>query len=323
MSRPLRIIYPDAWYHVMNRGQGRVQIYREQDDYFAFVELLREASAMWKVRIAAYCLMSNHYHLLVQTPGANLSRFMRHINGLYTQYFNRTYKSDGPLFRGRYKSIVVESDSYLLELVRYIHRNPLQGGLVKHLEDYRWSSHRMYISRGNEVNWLHKDYVLSMLDTDKQKRRQAYINFMKKEEEADMISKLYSKGKLPLLLGTKDFIDDIRHRYLSKTKTNIKDTPQLRELFQEKSEVEKAISSAYQVKVEDLFKSQRGNYNEARNVAIYLIRKHTGASLSDIGDRFEMHSYSSVSSVVSRMQQALRRDINLRQRVEKAERLLT
>ena len=143
----------------------------------------------------------------------------------------------------------------------------------------------MYISRGNEVNWLHKDYVLSMLDTDKQKRRQAYINFMKKEEEADMISKLYSKGKLPLLLGTKDFIDDIRHRYLSKTKTNIKDTPQLRELFQEKSEVEKAISSAYQVKVEDLFKSQRGNYNEARNVAIYLIRKHTGASLSDIRDR--------------------------------------
>lgn len=126
-----------------------------------------------------------------------------------------------------------------------------------------------------------------------------------------------------MLLGTKDFIDDIRHRYLSKTKTNIKDTPQLRELFQEKSEVEKAISSAYQVKVEDLFKSQRGNYNEARNVAIYLIRKHTGASLSDIGDRFEMHSYSSVSSVVSRMQQALRRDINLRQRVEKAERLLT
>jgi len=323
MSRPLRIIYPDAWYHVMNRGQSRVQIYREQDDYFAFVELLREASAMWKIRIAAYCLMSNHYHLLVQTPGANLSRFMRHLNGLYTQLFNRTYKSDGPLFRGRYKSIVVESDSYLLELVRYIHRNPLQAGLVKRLEDYRWSSHRIYISRGNEVNWLHKDYVLSMLDIDKQKSRQAYINFMKKEEEADMISTLYSKGKLPLLLGTKDFIDDIRHRYQGKTKTNIKETPQLRELFQEKSEVEKAVSSVYQVKVEDLFKSQRGNYNEARNVAIYLIRKHTGASLSDIGSRFEMHSYSSVSSVVSRMQQALRKNINLRQRLEEAERLLT
>ncbi|MCX5848910.1 MAG: transposase [Deltaproteobacteria bacterium] len=321
MARPLRIIYPDAWYHVMNRGRSRVQIYREQDDYFAFVELLREASAMWKVRIAAYCLMSNHYHLLIQTPGANLSRFMRHLNGIYTQYFNRTYKSDGPLFRGRYKSIVVESDSYLLELVRYIHRNPLQAGLVKRLEDYRWSSHRMYISRGNEINWLHKEYVLSMLEADKQKRRQAYIDFIKKEEEAEMLSKIYNKGKLPLLLGTKEFIDRIRHKY--QDKTNIKDTPQVRELFQEKSKVEKAVSSAYQVKVEDLKKSRRGNYNEARNVAIYLMRKHTGASLSDIGSRFEMRSYSSVSSVVQRMQEALRRNINLRQRVEEAERLLT
>ena len=320
MSRPLRILYPDAWYHVMNRGRSRVQIYRAPEDYFAFVELLREASAMWKVRIAAYCLMSNHYHLLVQTPGANLSRFMRHLNGLYTQYFNRTYKSDGPLFRGRYKSIVVESDSYLLELVRYIHRNPLQAGLVKRLEDYRWSSHRMYISRSNEVNWLHKDYVLSMLEADKQSRRQAYIDFMK-QEAADMISKLYNKGKLPLLLGTKEFINDIRHRYQGRS--NIKDTPQVRELFQEKSRIEKAVISAYQVNREDLLKSRRGNYNEARNVAIYLMRKHTGAALSDIGSRFEMRSYSSVSSVVQRMQEALRRDRNLRQRVEAAERLLT
>ena len=320
MSRPLRILYPDAWYHVMNRGRSRVQIYRAPEDYFAFVELLREASAMWKVRIAAYCLMSNHYHLLVQTPGANLSRFVRHLNGLYTQYFNRTYKSDGPLFRGRYKSIVVESDSYLLELVRYIHRNPLQAGLVKRLEDYRWSSHRMYISRSNEVNWLHKDYVLSMLEADKQSRRQAYIDFMK-QEAADMISKLYNKGKLPLLLGTKEFINDIRHRYQGRS--NIKDTPQVRELFQEKSKVEKAVSSAYQVAVEELLKSRRGNYNEARNVAIYLMRKYTGASLSDIGYRFEMRSYSSVSSVLQRMQQALRRNISLRQRVEEAERLLT
>jgi putative transposase len=321
MARPLRILYPDAWYHVMTRGRSRVQIYREQDDYFKFVELLREASAMWRVRIAAYCLISNHYHLLVQTPGANLSRFMRHLNGLYTQYFNRTYKSDGPLFRGRYKSIVVESDSYLLELVRYIHRNPLQAGLVKRLEDYRWSSHRMYISRSNAVNWLHRDYVLSMLEADKQRRRKAYIDFMKKEEESDMINQLYNKGKLPLLLGTKEFINDIRHRYQGKT--NIKDTPQVRELFQEKSIIEKAVSSAYQVEVEELLKSRRGNYNEARNVAIYLMRKYTGASLSDIGCRFEMSSYSSVSSVLQRMQQALRRNISLRQRVEEAERLLT
>ena len=124
MARPLRIQYPDAWYHVMNRGRNRAKIFYSRADYTAFIELLKDASSLWNIRIAAYCLMSNHYHLLVQTPEANLSRYMRHINGLYTQYFNRTYKSDGQLFRGRYKSIVIDGDSYLPELIRYIHRNP-------------------------------------------------------------------------------------------------------------------------------------------------------------------------------------------------------
>jgi len=108
----------------MNRGRNRAKIFCSREDYVAFIELLKDASSLWQVRIAAYCLMSNHYHLLVQTPEANLSRYMRHINGLYTQYFNRTYKSDGQLFRGRYKSIVIDGDSYLPELIRYIHRNP-------------------------------------------------------------------------------------------------------------------------------------------------------------------------------------------------------
>lgn len=320
MSRPLRIIYPDAWYHVMNRGRSRVHIYRESEDYFTFIELLLEAAAMWKVRIAAYCLMSNHYHLLVQTPGANLPRFMRHVNGLYTQYFNRTNKSDGPLFRGRYKSIVVERDSYLLELVRYIHRNPLQAGLVNRLENYRWSTHRLYLAKDKAVHWLQKDLVLSMLERDKQKQRQAYIDFMKKEEDAQIIGKLYGQGKLPLLLGTKGFIEDIRHKY--RGNANVKDTPQVRELFQEKSRIEKAVSSAYQVNREELIKSRRGNYNEARNVAIYLMRKHTGASLSEIGNRFAMRSYSSVSSVIQRMEQALKADIGLRKRMADVEAIL-
>ena len=321
MTRPLRIQYPDAWYHVMNRGRSRIQIYKTPEDYFTFVELLRGASAMWKVRIAAYCLMTNHYHLLIQTPGANLSRFMRHLNGVYTQYFNRTYKSDGPLFRGRYKSIVVEKDSYLLELVRYIHRNPLQAGLVKRLEDYRWSTHRMYLANGQSGNWLHRDYVLSMLATEKQNRRQAYIDFMKKEEDAELISTLYNKGKLPLLLGSKEFIEDIRHQYQGKA--NIKDTPQVRELFKEKSEIEEAVRQIYRVNREDLMQSRRGNYNEARNMAIYLMRKHTGASLSEIGCQFKMRSYSSVSSVVQRMEQALRSNKDLRKKAAEVETMLT
>jgi REP element-mobilizing transposase RayT len=295
------------------------QIFCSPEDYSAFIELLKDASSMWKVRIAAYCLMSNHYHLLVQTPEANLSRCMRHINGVYTQYFNRSHKSDGQLFRGRYKSIVIDRDSYLLELVRYIHRNPLHAGLVKRLEDYFWSSHRTYISRGNEGNWLHKDFVLSMLGENRSKRRQAYIDFVK-QEEPETLKTLYEKSKLPLLLGAKDFIDDIKQKYYDKV--TIKEMPQVKELFLDKSQIEKTVSRVYQIEIDEFLKSRRGNYNEARNVAIYLMRKYTGAPLKDIGSRFGMSSYSSVSSVIIRIKQAMDRNKKLRQRITAAEKLL-
>ena len=321
MARPLRIEYSDAWYHVMNRGRNRAKIFCSRADYTAFIELLKAASATWKVRIAAYCLMPNHYHLLVQTPEANLSRTMRHINGLYTQYFNRKYKSDGQLFRGRYKSIVIDGDSYLLELVRYIHRNPLSVGLVKRLADYSWSSHSAYISKGNEgSSWLYKDFVLSMLEENKSKRRQAYLDFVK-QEVPETLSALYEKKKLPLILGAKDFIDDIKQKYHDKT--SIKEVSQVKELFLDKCHIEEAVCGVYQIEVADLLKSRRGNNNEARNVAIYLMRKYAGASLTDIGTRFGMNSFSSVSSVIIRIKQAIERDKNLRRRITAVEKLLT
>ena len=131
MSRPLRIQYPDAWYHVMNRGRRGESVFLEKQDYSMFVELLKEVVDMYKVRVAAYALIPNHYHLLIQTPGGDLARCMRHLNGIYTQRFNRAHHCDGQLFGGRYKSILVDADSYLLELVRYIHRNPLEAGLER------------------------------------------------------------------------------------------------------------------------------------------------------------------------------------------------
>ena len=110
MSRSLRIEYPNAFYHVMNRGAGRQAVYLIDDDYEMFLEAVKESSKFFGIRIVAYCLMPNHYHLLLQTPKANLSRAMRHLNGVYTQRFNRYHKTDGPLFRGRYKAILVQED---------------------------------------------------------------------------------------------------------------------------------------------------------------------------------------------------------------------
>ena len=116
MARPLRIEYPDAWYHLMNRGRRGEAIFSDDQDFIMFTGLLKETSEMWKIRIAAYCLMPNHYHMLVQTPEANISRSMRHLNGVYTQRYNSRHRCDGQLFRGRYKSILIDTDSYLLQV---------------------------------------------------------------------------------------------------------------------------------------------------------------------------------------------------------------
>ena len=131
MSRPLRIEYPGAWYHVMNRGRRHCDVFEEEEDFHLFLDILKNTSKMWNLKVSAYCLMSNHYHLLVQTPDGNLSRCMRHLNGVYTQRFNRRHDYDGQLFRGRYKAILVEEDHYLLELLRYIHCNPTRLDLSK------------------------------------------------------------------------------------------------------------------------------------------------------------------------------------------------
>lgn len=145
MAKPLRIEYPGTWYHVMNRGRRGEDVFADSNDYEGFIALLQETSKMFDLRVSAFCLMSNHYHLL-QTPSGNLSRAMRHVNGVYTQRYNRRRNIDGQLFRSRYKSVLVQEDSHLLELLRYIHRNPVTAHMCNAVGDYPWSSHQEYIS---------------------------------------------------------------------------------------------------------------------------------------------------------------------------------
>jgi putative transposase len=156
MSRPLRIEYAGAWYHVMNRGRRLENVFEDRQDYRIFVDILKDASEMWHVKIAAYCLMPSHYHMLLQTPQGNIARAMRHVDGVYTQRYNKKHGQDGQLFRGRYKSILVNGDGYLLQIVRYIHRNPVKAGLVNALKDYAWSSHKGYLSVSKKWDWLYK-----------------------------------------------------------------------------------------------------------------------------------------------------------------------
>ena len=147
MSRPLRIQYPGALYHVMNRGTARQPTFTNDRDYQAFLDTVAEAFRLWGIEVFAYSLMGNHYHLCLRTPKGNLSRVMRHVDGIYTQRFNRRHGRDGPLFRGRYRAILVDADEYLAAVVRYIHLNPVRAAMVKRPSEWQWSGHGEYLGK--------------------------------------------------------------------------------------------------------------------------------------------------------------------------------
>lgn len=321
MARPLRIQFPGAWYHVMNRGRHGEPIFKGRRDYYQFIDLLVETADMWNLRIAAYCLMENHYHLLIQTPDANLSRCMRHIDGVYTQRFNLRYGCDGQLFRGRYKSILIEIDHYLLQLVRYIHRNPLKAGLVDHIDNYPWSSHKGYLSKAEKWNWLYKDFVLSMLSTQENERVKIYRRFVSKDDDGEeALDNIFERKKWPSILGSKEFLNLIKEKFFSKKLDD--EIPQSKELAPDVDRIKKLICQTYQIKEEELLISRRGVFNEPRNVAIYLTRQLTGDSLKQIGEHYRMKKYSSASSVVERMKSMMVVDRKLRKHIENLKAML-
>jgi len=319
MSRPLRIQYPGAWYHVMNRGRRGESVFLDKQDYSMFVELLKEVVDMYKVRVAAYCLISNHYHLLIQTPGGDLARCMRHLNGIYTQRFNRAHHCDGQLFRGRYKSILVDADSYLLELVRYIHRNPLEAGLVKELNKYAWSSHKGYLSNAKRWDWLHKSFILSLFGRERRVGLNTYKKFVLMETPEE-INRIFSKSKFPSMLGSESFINKVKEKFFHVKRHD--EIPQSRRLAPDAEKIKKEICKAYGIEESSLLSSRRGVLNEPRNVAIFLVRHLRGEKLEEIGRQFDISKYSSVSSVIEKMKIDMSVHRKLRVRVKNIEKTL-
>ncbi len=320
MSRPLRIQYPDAWYHVMNRGRRGEEIFEGKKDYEAFIELLKDVVEDYKVNVAAYCLMSTHYHLLIQTPEGNISRSMRHLNGVYTQRYNRLHHCDGQLFRGRYKCILVDADSYLLELLRYIHRNPLEAGMVKDLSKYTWSSHFGYLSGSKKWDWLHKNYVLALFAKNKAESIRRYTQFVFKETPEE-INQIFGRRNLPTVIGKRSFIDKIKEKFFEKEIHE--EIPESRSLAPDVDKIIGEVCNFYHVNTNDLLISRRGHFNEPRNVAIYLIRHLRGDKLKDVGDFFGIFKNSTISSVDRRVKGEMSKNKRLNKTVEKLKLTLT
>ena len=160
MSRPLRLEYAGALYHVTARGNERKPIYLEENDFQLYLEVLGDVCNQYHWVIHAYCLMTNHYHLIIETPEANLSKGMRYLNGVYTQKFNRKYRRVGHLYQGRYKAILVEKDNYLLELSRYVVLNPVRAKMVGVASEWQWSSYNQTVGLHQEYEWLAVDPML-------------------------------------------------------------------------------------------------------------------------------------------------------------------
>ena len=302
MPRAERIEYEDAYYHVMNRGRQRQQIFHDADYYLAFLTGLEEAHNRFGLEVHAYCLLGNHYHLLVKTPRANLSRCMRHINGLYTQRHNRLKRTDGPLFRGRYKAILIESDAYLAQLTRYIHRNPIdmKKPLVKQLEAYTWSSYPAYVNKAASPAWLYREETYALLG--KKQRYSGYRAFVELGVEAEL-QQFYEQPRQALLLGsnafkTRVYAEEENHELVKRIKKRETALPQVKEIIQEvillTGEKEAAI-----------YQGKRGGEEQvARWMAMSLCQSVGRYSLKEIAQEFGIRHISGVTHQIRKLKQA-------------------
>ncbi len=314
MARPLRIEFPRAYYHVMNRGLTHQAVFTDRADRAMFVQLVADCHEMWGIRVIAYCLLDTHYHLLIQTPQANLSRVMRHLDGLYTQGYNRRHQRDGPLFRGRYKAIVVDAEEYLLAVARYIHQNPVAAGLVRSPEAYAWGSCRLYLDKGRKPAWLAVEQLLNRFP--KKDRPKAFLGFMRSKVEEPVRSFYENKRWLPVL-GSKDFHERLRRR-VRKREAGLTEVPEAKAYLRpDASTCLEVVGQVHGRTREDLLRSRRGQRNEARAMAMYVCRRLVGMKLEEIAKLFGVGGYSGVSSVIGRMKEQLEREGETARRFQK------
>ncbi|MEH6625565.1 MAG: transposase [Motiliproteus sp.] len=274
MSRPLRIEFSGALYHVTSRGNAREAIYLGDEDRDAFLEVLGDVCQRYNWVVHAYCLMTNHYHLFVETPDGNLSKGMRQLNGVYTQRFNHAHSRVGHVFQGRYKAILVDKESYLLELARYIVLNPVRAKMVAHAADWPWSSYRATAGLVTGPDWLAIEWLLSVFSARKKSAQSKYGEFVK---AGDKHSSPWSELKNQIYLGDQAFVDDMQCKISADA--SLSDVPAI-----QKRQVAKPLEHYV-------------NTYPNRDTAIAMAYQSGGYSLKEVGDYFGLH-YSRVSRIV-------------------------
>lgn len=275
MARPLRIEFAGALYHVTARGDRQEDIYLDDEDRRDFLDILGSVHQRFNWLIHAYCLMDNHYHLLVETPDGNLSQGMRQLNGVYTQNSNRRHRRVGHVFQGRYKAILVQKESYLLELARYIVLNPVRARMVRKTEEWPWSSYRDTADLRESPAWLMTDWILSAFGKRKSRAMEKYREFVR---EGKQQPSPWEYLRNQVFLGDERYVEDIRQKI--DTDRDLSEIPKSQRR-------PKPRSLAYYV-----------NKSAARNEAMVQAYASGGYSMKEIGEYFGLH-YSQVSRIVA------------------------
>ncbi len=311
MARPLRIEYPGAIYHVTARGNEKRAIWRDDNDYSTFLAYLIDTIKAFRLKLFAYILMPNHYHLLLQTEDANLSRAMHQLNTAYTIYFNRKYKRVGHLFQGRYRALLVQKNPYLLEVSRYVHLNAFRAALVDDPLEYRWSSCGYYIGRGKVPEWLNIDYILEMMAKDYRKRKRAYREFIEDGiyRSRDPFTKIYAQT----VLGDENFIDSIKSRFKLKKHQEMPATKKLGAKLSF-DDILNTVCHVMQKNRQGIIEG--GRFSLERKMTIYLLRTKTDMSLREIGNHFGI-SYSTVTRIKKTFDEKLKQDEGLKRTIDK------
>ena len=305
MARPLRLEFPGALYHITSRGNARQEIFLSDDDRTSFLNLLGREVKQQRWNCYAYCLMSNHYHIMIETPEGNLVLGMRRLNGAYSQEFNRRHGRVGHLFQGRYKSIIVDRESYLLELCRYVVLNPVRAGIVEQPGDWRWSSYLATIGETEKSDWLETNWILGQFSRAKKRAEEAYKRFV-----ADGVG-----GPSPwrdlqgqIWLGEKAFLEKME-RIIERE--NLEEVPLAQTIPSRptRAAIFESVAKEFAITVEGLV--ERGD-QDAYRAAVYLLRRVVNLSLKAVAGIFGVSP-----SRVSRIQADIERGANRESRLIK------
>jgi REP element-mobilizing transposase RayT len=285
MTRPLRIEYPGAFYHVINRGNAGEKIFKSKRDKEKFLEYLEKAVERFSIIIHTYCLMDNHYHLLMETSQPNLSVATQWINVSYAVYFNRKRQRSGHLFQGRFKAILIDADEYLKQISRYIHLNPVRAKIAEAPADYQWSSHRAFIGVEKPPHWLETKWLLSQFGRRKKVAISSYRGYVE-EVEAAALENPHKDVVGGIILGDPGFVNWIKDEFLS-IRDEDEEIPQLKELKPKPSldTIVKVVCDEMRCNEEQILKKGR-NKNTNREMAIFLARDFSGMSCKALGQYF-------------------------------------